>query len=277
VHGEIDFPMMDSTKKAVRDFWSNASCGEELYLDTSSVQNYETQATIRYQLEPYIKEFASFDDWTDKKVLEIGVGLGADHQRFAEAHAELYGIDLTQRAIEHTRTRLWMLKLKSKLQVGDAECLPFPDDCFDLVYSWGVLHHSPNTAGAIAEVHRVLKCGGTAKIMIYHKYSIVGAMLWIRYSLLALKPTMSLAKVFAQYMESPGTKAYSVSEAQRLFAEFTSTSIRTVLTHGDLLDSDAGQRHRGILLTVARAIWPRMIIRRFLSKRGLFMLVTATK
>lgn len=268
---------MDTKKKAVHDFWSNASCGEELYLDTPNARSYEAQATIRYQLEPYIKEFASFSNWAGKKVLEIGIGLGADHQQFAEACAEIFGIDLTQRAIEHTRARLSALGLKSALQIGDAEYLPFPDDCFDLVYSWGVLHHSPDTAGAIAEVRRVLKRGGTAKIMIYHKHSIVGAMLWIRYSLVAFKPTMSLAEVFARYMESPGTKAYSISEAQQLFAGFTSVHIRTVLTHGDLLNSDAGQRHRGALLTVARAIWPRMIIRRFLSKRGLFMLITAIK
>src|SRR5437016_2153494 len=94
-----------------------------------------------------------------RRVLEIGVGLGADHQRFAEAGAELYGIDLTDRAVRHTQGRLALFGLTSKLEVGDAERLNFPDEYFDCVYSWGVLHHTPNTAAAIAEVRRVLKPG----------------------------------------------------------------------------------------------------------------------
>ena len=94
------------------------------------------------------------------KVLEIGVGLGADHHQFAAAGAELFGIDLTERAIAHTQHRLTVFGLKSDLAVGDAENLNFPDESFDKVYSWGVLHHSPDTPKAIAEVWRVLKRGG---------------------------------------------------------------------------------------------------------------------
>lgn len=93
-------------------------------------------------------------------MLEIGVGLGADHQRFAEAGADLYGIDLTERAVEHTRRRLALFELESRLAIGDAEDLAFPDEAFDQVYSWGVLHHSPDTPKAIDEVWRVLKPGG---------------------------------------------------------------------------------------------------------------------
>lgn len=69
------------------------------------------------------------------------------------------------------------------MQVADAENLPFSNDMFDAIYSWGVLHHSPNTEKAILEVLRVLKSGGTAKIMIYHKNGVVGLMLWMRYGL----------------------------------------------------------------------------------------------
>jgi SAM-dependent methyltransferase len=161
--------------------------------------------------------------------------------------------------------------------VGDAEHLAYGDAYFDIVYSWGVLHHSPDTPRAIAEVHRVLKTGGHARIMIYHKYSIVGYMLWLRYALLGLKPFTSLAAIYAGHLESPGTKAYSVGEAQRLFARFSHTEITTVLTHGDLLSSSAGQRHRGLLLRMARAVWPRALIRTLLPRHGLFMLIRATK
>jgi ubiquinone/menaquinone biosynthesis C-methylase UbiE len=103
------------------------------------------------------------------------VGLGADHQRFAEVGADLYGIDLTERAVEHTRRRLAMFGLASHLFVGDAEALSFPDGYFDVVYSWGVLHHTPDTPKAVSEMYRVLKPGGTARIMLYHKWSLVGS------------------------------------------------------------------------------------------------------
>jgi SAM-dependent methyltransferase len=205
------------------------------------------------------------------------VGLGADHQQFAQAGAELYGIDLTERAVEHTRRRLAAFGLASRLSVGDAEALDFPDETFDMVYSWGVLHHSPDTPKAVAEVRRVLKPGGIARVMIYHKWSFVGFMLWARYALLGLRPWWTLATIYSRYLESPGTKAYSVSEARALFAGFRDVTIRTVLTHGDLLESAAGQRHRGALLSVARTIWPRAMIKRYFPSLGLFMLIEARK
>lgn len=268
---------MTATKKDVHDFWNAASCGEALYLDPAAADKYQQQARARYELEPYIPGFADFAGCRGKRVLEIGVGLGADHQQFAEAGAVLCGIDLTERAVDHTRRRLASMGLTSNVAVGDAENLPFPADSFDVVYSWGVLHHSPDTPRAIAEVHRVLTPGGTARIMIYHKWSVIGLMLWIRYGLLRLRPWRSLASLYAEHLESPGTKAYSVAEARELFRSFTDVRIRTVLTHGDLLSSGAGQRHRGVLLTIARMIWPRRIIQALFPWAGLFMLIEARK
>jgi ubiquinone/menaquinone biosynthesis C-methylase UbiE len=268
---------MSATKEQVRDFWNAASCGEALYLQAADRVGYEAQSHVRYRLEPYIADLAQFDTTRGKRVLEIGVGLGADHQRFAETGADLWGIDLTERAIAHTRRRLDVFGLSSRLEVGDAEHLTFPDGFFDVVYSWGVLHHSPDTPRAVAEVWRVLKPGGVARVMIYHKRSLVGLMLWTRYALLELRPWLPLSQVYAQHLESPGTKAYSVAEARRLFAAFSEVRTRTVLSHGDLLESQAGQRHRGMLLSVARSLWPRAMIRRFLPACGLFMLIEAQK
>lgn len=261
---------MNEQKVAVRDFWDAGSCGEALYL---SGDDYASQSSQRYQLEPYIPAFADFAGSKGKRVLEIGVGLGADHEQFARAGASLTGIDLTPRAIQHTRDRLTSAGLKSELSVGDAEELAFPDEQFDVVYSWGVLHHSPDTPKAVAQVWRVLQLGGVARVMIYQKYSLVGFMLWLRYG--AVKG-LSLRDVYARYLESPGTKAYSVEEARALFSLFKKVEIRTVLSHGDLLSSAAGQRHRGPLLSTARAVWPRWLFKRFPSF-GLFMLITAEK
>ena len=147
-------------KQQVHDFWNEASCGEALYLSGTDRVGFEAQSRRRYELEPFILDFARSEEFNGKKVLEIGVGLGADHQKFAEAGADLYGIDLTDRAVAHTRNRLACFDLCSTLDVGDAEQLAFADESFDLVYSWGVLHHSPGTPKAIAEVWRVLKWGG---------------------------------------------------------------------------------------------------------------------
>lgn len=268
---------VEDNKQQVFEFWDEASCGEELYLTSTQKSGYEDQAKSRYKLEPYILEFAKFEQSKGKRVLEIGVGLGADHQQFAESGAILTGIDLTKRAIENTRNRLEHFKLQSSLSVGDAENLSFSDETFDMVYSWGVLHHSPNTPRAISEVLRVLKSGGTAKIMIYSKWSMVGIMLWIRYALLKLRPWMTITEIYSRYLESPGTKAYTITEAQILMKSFTDRKIWTVLTHGDLLDSLAGQLHTGPLLNLARRIWPRWIIRTFFPTSGLFMLIEARK
>jgi ubiquinone/menaquinone biosynthesis C-methylase UbiE len=268
---------MDADKKAVEDFWDKASCGEDLYLQNQQRDGYLEHARRRYELEPIIEEFAEFASVSGKRVLEVGVGLGADHQRLAQAGAELTGIDLTARAVTHTRRRLELFGCTSALSIGDAENLEFPAESFDLVYSWGVLHHSPNTAKAISEIYRVLRAGGAAKIMIYHKWSLIGYMLWIRYALFRLRPWLTLSEIYASYLESPGTKAYSLNEARGMFAAFSRVQIRTWLTHGDLLESAAGQRHSGALLSLARAIWPRWLFRRLASSHGLFMLIQAVK
>ncbi|HSY05806.1 MAG TPA: class I SAM-dependent methyltransferase [Steroidobacteraceae bacterium] len=268
---------METDKKQVEEFWERAACGEDLYLQNQRRDGYAEHARRRYQLEPIIEEFAQFAAAAGQKVLEIGVGLGADHLRFAAAGARLSGIDLTARAVAHTRRRLELFGLNSTLATGDAENLQLPSDAFDLVYSWGVLHHSPDPAAAIAEVHRVLRPGGVAKIMIYHKWSLVGYMLWTRYALLRLRPWLTLRQIYARYLESPGTKAYSLREAERLFAAFSTVHIRVHLTHADLLESAAGQGHGGAVLSMARAIWPRSLLRRFAGSQGLFLLIQAVK
>jgi SAM-dependent methyltransferase len=267
----------DVEKRQVYDFWNRASCGEDLYLASSDLSAFKAQSEMRYCLEPYIHKFAQFEATKGLRVLEIGVGLGADHQCFAEAGAELYGIDLTERAVAHTLERLALFGLTSNLSTGDAEHLNYPDAIFDLVYSWGVLHHSPDTPKAIAEVYRVLKPGGGARVMIYHTWSMVGLMLWLRYALLVGRPWRNLRSIYAKYLESPGTKAYTVAEAQSLFDAFNEVQITTVLSHGDLLESGAGQRHGGWVLLLARQIWPRRLIRTLFPKAGLFMLIQAKK
>jgi SAM-dependent methyltransferase len=271
----LDIPTL---KQAVQEFWNRQSCGEVYAIGDSLRQQLALQEQTRYQLEPYIFEFARFEEAQGRDVLEIGIGMGADHLQWAKAGPRrLAGIDLTARAVEFTRERLRMAGFTSEVSVGDAEALAFPDASFDIVYSWGVLHHTPNTAKAIQEVYRVLRRGGVARIMVYHTPSLTGAMLWLRYALLKGKPFTEMKSICSDFLESPGTKAFSVAEAESLCKDFQRVNIRVQLGVGDLLQGAAGQRHGGVPLRVARALWPRWLIRKSLSHLGLAMMIEAWK
>lgn len=113
--------------------------------------------------------------------------------------------------------------------------------------------------------------------MIYHKWSMVGYMLWMRYVLLRLKPLRTLEDIYSNFLESPGTKAYTRKQAKELFSSFKSIDIETPLTHGDLLESNVGQRHRGLLLTIAKDVFPRWLIPLVMPNSGLFMLIKLRK
>jgi SAM-dependent methyltransferase len=262
-------------KLDVRDFWNRQSCGEVYGTGRTLREQLDSQASARYALEPYIIEFARFPSGRDKDVLEIGVGMGADHIEWAKAKPRsLTGIDLTPRAIGLTRSRLETHGLSSNLRCADAETIPFPNDSFDIVYSWGVLHHSPDTPRAVHEVFRVLRPGGIARIMIYHRWSISGYLLWLRYGLIR---GYGLTETYARFLESPGTKAYTVAEAAQMFSMFQRASARSQLSFGDLLQGAVGQRHDSSLLRLAKRVWPRRLITRLLPRHGLMLLVEATK
>lgn len=264
----------------VKEFWDKASCGEVYATGSDWKEKYDAQKISRYVLEPYVRDFAKFDESTGKDILEIGVGMGADHEEFALAHpASLRGIDLTDKAIEHCKKKFQILGLSSLLEPGNAESLDFQSDSFDVVYSCGVIHHSPNTEEAVREIYRVLRQGGVARVMIYHRYSPVGFLLWTRYALLKGRPWLGLNHIYDEYLESPGTKAYTVSEAKKMFSQFSSADMSVICSSGDLLYGEAGQRHRGILLSLAKKLWPRSVVK-WISKRfnfGLYLLIEAKK
>ena len=268
----------DDLKRQVRDFWDAGSCGEVYAVGNSRQAQYEAQRAARYTLEPYPPGFARFSDGAGRDVLEIGVGMGADHVEWAQSRPRsLTGIDLTARAIAHTRTRMADSGHDSGLMVADAENLPFASDSFDLVYSWGVLHHSPDTVKAFEEVRRVTRAGGLVRVMIYHRYSVVGFLLWIRHALLTGHPLLTLSDIYARHLESPGTKAFTREEARSLCAGLTSVRIQSCLSFGDLLEGEVGQRHRGSMLRVAKRLWPRWLIRRVIPRHGLLLLIEGVK
>jgi len=187
-------------KQAVKAFWETGSAGEF---------------------------WAVGDNIAEQLAAEISVGMGSDHLQWALAGPNsLAGIDLSNRSIAFTGKRLTLNGKTPRLAIADCETLPLADCGFDLVYSWGVLHHTPDTPAAITEAHRVLRPGGVAKNMIYHDRSLTGYMLWLRYGLLRGRPWISLGEIYDRYLESPGTKAYSVADARDLFVESSQVTIR---------------------------------------------------
>ena len=159
-------------KERVRAFWQAHPCGTK-FSDAAmgTPEFFERVEAHRYTKECHIPEAADFAGARGLRVLEIGCGLGTDGAQFAKAGADYTGIDLTEAAIELARRRFECSGLQGEFRVADAENLDFADGSFDLVYSHGVLHHTPDTARAVHEIHRVLKSGGRAVVMLYHRGS----------------------------------------------------------------------------------------------------------
>lgn len=159
-------------KERVRAFWQANPCGVKFAdAEMGTRRFYELVEAHRYASEWHIPAAADFASAGGLKVLEIGCGLGTDGAKFAQAGADYTGVDLTEAAVELARKRFELFELPGKFQTADAENLEFADESFDLVYSHGVLHHTPDTAKAIREVHRVLRPGGRAIVMLYHRGS----------------------------------------------------------------------------------------------------------
>ena len=159
-------------KERVREFWQQHPCGTK-FSDAAmgSQEFFERVEAHRYEKEWHIPAAANFAGARGLKVLEIGCGMGTDGAQFVRAGADYTGIDLTDAAIELARQRFAVSGLNGNFLVSDAENLDFPDESFDLVYSHGVLHHTPDIEAAIGEIYRVLRPGGRAVIMLYHRGS----------------------------------------------------------------------------------------------------------
>jgi ubiquinone/menaquinone biosynthesis C-methylase UbiE len=247
----------------VRAFWEQEPCGTARDivgdLPAQTREWYEQVEQYRYEVEPYIHAVAQFTRHRGKSLLEVGVGAGTDHLQWARAGCRCHGVDLTDAAIATTRGRLALYGLQSELQRMDAETLPFGDNQFDVVYSWGVIHHSAHPERIIAEIHRVLKPGGQFIGMMYGRRSLTALRFWVRFALLKGRPWRSVADVLAHHVESLGTKAYTVRELEGLFARFRDVKARPVITVADTSD------------------WPNAISRFFPDDWGWFITLSAAK
>ena len=162
----------NSIKQLVQKFWDEHPCGVKFapseigtryFFDELDKHRYETEGHILKLLQPI--------QVRGKRVLEIGCGLGTDGGQFVRKGANYIGMDLTSASVQLARRRFQLSKLSGVVLEADAEDIPFEDETFDLVYSHGVLHHTPDTQRAFNEIHRVLRGGGQAIIMLYHRDS----------------------------------------------------------------------------------------------------------
>ena len=212
------------TVRQVRDFWEEEACGERYGHDQEGV-DYGAIDRHRYALEPMIPAFAEFANPFEGRAIEIGLGLGSDFVRNVDRGGIWCGLELTERSLHHVKQRI----PDARLLQGDAQQLPLAGSSIDYVYSWGVLLCCPDIDRAIGEIHRVLRTGGTLRMMLYHSPSWVALAAWARWGLwrgLSAKASVS-------YMESPGTQAFSVAEVEQLLASYSSVSVRPVHTSWD--------------------------------------------
>ena len=217
---------LDLTAK-IQDFWSrNVNCekimgveqtrserGTEQYFNDLEKQRYRSHR----HLLPWIKGMQP-----GNSVLEIGCGIGLDSFQMARHGMKLTAVDLTDVAINIVSNRFKNNDLKGRFEVGDATNLQFDDDSFDYVYSFGVLHHARDTEKTIKEVHRVLKPGGEARIMLYNRHSLNEIV--HRITGIPFEDKDELC---------PVVRRFSAKEVEKLFNMFSSVSIHKDFVYGE--------------------------------------------
>ena len=244
-----------SSIATVQDFWDANPCGSRLSESEDRAAYFAEIERKRYAHEPHIREIARFEDFREKRVLEIGTGIGTDALQFIRGGADHTGIDLTHAGPDLAQEQCRLNGFSGKFTVGNAENMAFADDSFDHVYSFGVIHHSPSTEAIVDEMHRVLAPGGTFTVMIYNRSSInyyIEIMFlrklfrWVLYpkpmplaisgllgldrkklekhrDLLVSKPNMTKANWISMNTDGPEcplAKVYNRREALGLFAGF---------------------------------------------------------
>ena len=226
------------------EFW-NMICGSSLakHLGIAEItpESLKRFDAAFFEIYPYLRKYIPLDEVRGKRVLEIGLGYGTLGQLLAEAGARYYGLDIAPAPCELMRFRLANVSpaLPANIKVGSALACPFPDNDFDYVFSLGCFHHTGDTARCISEVCRVLKPGGRAVIMLYHRYSwrrmVEAPIEWLKYRL-AGKYDRSRYPRFENVLNSmfdadgagrgcPHVDFVSKREAMRLFRGFSACEV----------------------------------------------------
>jgi 2-polyprenyl-3-methyl-5-hydroxy-6-metoxy-1,4-benzoquinol methylase len=160
----------------VRDYWNNRPCNIRHSTAPIGSREYFDQVEARkYFVEYHIPGFAQFERWRGKKVLEIGCGIGTDTINFARAGAHVTTIDLSEKSMELARQRAAVFGLQDRIRFcsGNAEELSsfLPVESYDLIYSFGVIHHTPHPDAVLEQLRKYTRPGTTLKVMVYHRRS----------------------------------------------------------------------------------------------------------
>jgi ubiquinone/menaquinone biosynthesis C-methylase UbiE len=180
----------------------------------------------RFDKLRYLPRVVDFSAYRGQQLLEVGCGVGIDLVRFAGQGAVVTGVDLAQVSIDLARKNFELRSLAADLRVMNGEALEFKDNSFDAVYAHGVLQYTANAQRMVHELHRVLRPGGQAILMVYNKYS------W-------LNVLSKLMKVELEHEDAPVLRKYSIREFRELLEPFTNVRVvperfpvKTRLHHG---------------------------------------------
>ncbi|KKS77896.1 MAG: Methyltransferase type 12 [Candidatus Woesebacteria bacterium GW2011_GWB1_43_14] len=163
-------------KKKVKEYWDQRPCNiRHSPKPVGTVEYFNEVEDRRYFVEPHILQFAKFPHWKGKRVLEIGCGIGTDMIRFARTGAKVTAVEFSQKSLKIAKQRAKVFKLQNKIKFyqGDAEHLTdfVPIAPYDLVYSFGVIHHTPHPEKVIEQIRNYVRPGTVIKLMVYYRYS----------------------------------------------------------------------------------------------------------
>jgi ubiquinone/menaquinone biosynthesis C-methylase UbiE len=236
----------DAYKNEAQHQWDNDPAGSH-YVKTAMKHTLgwylEAEAYRYQQYAPWMLETMEFARHAGEDVLEVGGGMGTDLAQFAKHGARVTDVDLSAGHLELAEENFRLRGLQARFVHHDAESLPFPDASFDLVYSNGVLHHTPHTPRAVNEIQRVLRPGGRAIVMVYAEGSlnfwriVLGLGLW--HGMLA---DYSIGEIMSRTVElstasgaRPLVKVYTKRRLKRMFRQFASVAVvRRQLTPGEV-------------------------------------------
>jgi SAM-dependent methyltransferase len=222
--------MQTRSLQEVKEYWDRRPCNIRHSPKPIGTRDYFDEVESRkYFVEPHIPAFADFPRWRGKDVLEIGCGIGTDSVNFTRNGANLTIVELSSESLAITKKRLELEHLRASLINGNAEeldeLLP-PGKKFDLIYSFGVIHHTPHPERVVKAISQRLKPDGELRIMVYARHS--WKVLWI-YARYGWREPWNWRKLVGKYSEaqigSPVSYVYSGSEARNLLSEFQIESI----------------------------------------------------